>query len=92
MPWSMTGADHHRETMTYKIEKVAMTPDPKDNRQVRFAEFVEAVRDLKIGESFVFGMKMQSTHRLAVTIASRLLRREYIVRKVKGAVRIGRIT
>jgi hypothetical protein len=75
-----------------KIEKVPLAPDPKDNRQVRFAEFVDTVRDLKVGESFMYDLKMQSTHRLAITIASRLLRREYIVRKESKGVRVGRIS
>jgi hypothetical protein len=78
--------------MTYKIEKVSLAPDPKDNRQVRFAEFVDALRDLQVGESFKFELKLQTTHRLAVTIASRLLKREYVVRKEKHGVRIGRLT
>jgi hypothetical protein len=51
--------------LPYKIEKVALTADPKDNL---------------------------SSHRLAVTVVSRLLRREYIVRKEKSGMRIGRLT
>lgn len=74
-----------------KIEKVPVAPDNKDNRQVRFAEFVDALRDLNVGESFVHDRKYQTTHRLAVTIASRLLRHEYVIRKDPKGVRIGRI-
>lgn len=77
--------------MTLKIEKIPLTREAKDNRQVRFAAYVDAIRDLKIGESFMWTLKVQTTHRLAVTIASRLLNREYLFRKEKNGVRIGRI-
>jgi hypothetical protein len=77
--------------MTYKIEKVALAPDAKDNRQVRYAEFVDTLRDLKVGESFVFGYKFLSSHRLAITVVSRVLRHEYVARKENNVVRIGRI-
>ncbi len=78
--------------MSYKIEKVPLKADPKDNRQVRFAELVDTIRDLKVGESFVYELKFLSSHRLAVTVISRLLNREYIVRKEKIGMRIGRLT
>jgi len=78
--------------LSYKIEKVPLAADPKDNRQVRFAELVDTIRDLKVGESFVYDLKLQSSHRLAITVISRVLRREYIVRKEKVGMRIGRLT
>ncbi len=77
--------------MTYKIEKVQLAPSAKDNRQVRFAEFVDTIRDLKVGESFVYDRPMQTTHRLAITVAQRLLKREYVVRKDTRGFRIGRL-
>jgi hypothetical protein len=78
--------------MTLKIERVSLAQNSRDNRQVRFAEFVDTIKQLKPGESFVYPHKVQTTHRLAVTIAARLLEREYVVRQEKGGIRIGRIS
>lgn len=76
--------------MPFRIEKIPIKTESLDNRQVRFAEFVDTLADLKVGESFLFPLKMQTTHRLAVTIASRLLKREFIVHKEAKGARIGR--
>jgi hypothetical protein len=75
--------------MAIKIEKVPVNKSQHRDRD--FAQFVTAMRDLKVGESFVH--PMQSHHRLVVTILQQLYERQYITRREEGTRghRIGRI-
>jgi hypothetical protein len=74
--------------MNIKIEKVSVNKSQTRNKD--FGSFVVALRDLKVGESFLH--PVQSHHRLAVTIMQHLFDRQYTMRKHDAKThRIGRI-
>jgi hypothetical protein len=76
--------------MAIKVENIAVNKGYSRNKD--FGVFVETLRDLKVGESFVHNF--QSHHRLAVTIMQHLFHRQYTTRKEPGNARghrIGRI-
>jgi hypothetical protein len=73
-----------------KVEKVQFKPGGSAWSN-EFHEYVVALRDLKVGESFLY--KMESHHRLAIAIMQHAFGRAYKSRKEggSGVFRIGRI-
>lgn len=74
--------------MAIKIENVPITK--RRNFDSEWEEFLLALRDLKIQQSFVVET-MPSHFRLAVSIAQVLLGRTYVTSKDKKGRRVGRI-
>ncbi len=72
--------------MTVKLEKKAM---PKGQTRSDTAEFLDALRDMKVGESFAW--KLVPYNRTAMHIAGHLLGRKYISRFEGVAHRIWRV-
>lgn len=69
-----------------KIEKVKM---PSYNTKSEWKDFVATLKRLKVGESFL--IKLESNHRMAISIVQDFLNIRFITRKDGNKHRVGRI-
>lgn len=76
--------------MDIKLENLSL--DCRVNTKgAGFVRFCEALRDMKVGQSFVVPF-ISSNMRNAIGAAKTLLRADYITRNEEGGVRVGRIS
>ena len=66
--------------MTIKLESNTSLPTYRRNQDMR--GFLEALRDMKTGQSFVY--KLSSYNRNMIRAAETLLKREYVSRSIDG--------
>ena len=75
--------------MAIKIENIQVEPVQVARRGEEWNDFLIALRDLQVGQSFVV-KTMPSNYRLIVSAAQTLMNRHFISCKVEGGHRIGR--
>lgn len=77
-----------RNKTKIKIDKVPLVK--KRATSTDFQQFVTAVSELKLGESFLY--KVNGNHRIAINTVKILLSRQYVVNpsEQKGYFRVGR--
>lgn len=76
--------------MAIKIENLALNCRVQTKGD-GFVAFCEALRDMRVGQSFVVPF-ISSNMRNAIGAAKTLLRADYITRNEEGGVRVGRIS
>lgn len=76
--------------MKYKIEKKLPQRTDTTMRYGDFHDFLRTLKQLNVGESFVFP-RLHSNHRLALGMMHTLMGRKYITNKEGAGYRVGRV-
>lgn len=72
--------------MSIKIEKVRL---PSPARNGNLAEFLDGLKELKVGESFVY--PVSSYHRMAASVVQHILARRFRIKAEGDKWRVGRV-